>query len=937
MKNYFLSLGLGLFWPLMGVAQDNYFEGSIKDALSNQPIVGAEVMLQQTGELRRSDENGSFIFTAKNLPGGTQFLLVNKENYLPQRVPIQIENGTVENTILILLKLDLFQIESQVGSISLSDLELEDDYGETATISGQLSASKDAFQKATSYDFSATFFRSRGAPSENAKVLINGIEMNEFRTGRAQWNHWGGLNDVLRNQEFTLGFEPNPYCFGDVGGTTNLILRASRYRKGGQVSFAKANRSYTHRTMGSYHSGRSLNGWAYSAMASHRYAKEGNIQGTNYRAYSLFIAIEKELNRGHSIGLMSFYSPSVRGRSSALTDEVYSLKGTTYNPNWGLQEGRQRNSRERSVSAPFLMLSHFWEFNQKSTLNTNVGYQMVLTGNKRLDYGTNRSPFKNYYQRLPSYFLRMDSPSGYDYQLAYLGELELKNNGQLDWNSLYELNSNESSGYSSHALQEDRIVDNRFSLNSQLTIEINAEFTINATIEYKLLKGKNYAVINDLLGGGGWMDTDLFYNGKELNFNQSDVNHPNRIVGIGDIYKYHYQLAAGDLSTFIQGQWRSNHFDWYLAGTFSALHYQREGIFRNGYFQSGARSYGKSERLSFTTFGLKGGGLYKINGKHLLRIHTGFFTKPPSINNSFANVRQNNDLVDGLTSERIMSGEIGYQYRTPTIQAKLTTYVIDLKNQTSINQFFTQNALGADENNAFVQEIVQGIGKRNLGIEWGCEVQLIPSLKLKTAFAYGQNRYTNNPSLYLSGDDFDYHLSDGYVEGNDLAERGKRRVYLADYHVSGGPEHAYQVGFEYRDSDFWWVGVTTNYFSNGYISISKLRRSDDFALDTDNLVYANYDHTTAKDLLHQEQFDDYLLVNFVGGKSWRVNGYYLGFFAAINNLLNTQYKTGGFEDSRKASYPQLLEELSRSGGPLFGNRYYNGSGTTYYLNFYVRF
>ena len=90
------------------------------------------------------------------------------------------------------------------------------------------------------------------------------------------------------------------------------------------------------------------------------------------------------------------------------------------------------------------------------------------------------------------------------------------------------------------------------------------------------------------------------------------------------------------------------------------------------------------------------------------------------------------------------------------------------------------------------------------------------------------------------------------------------------------------VGFEYRDPDFWNVGLTTNYFSNAYIDVSNLARSSNFTSDFDGQPIVGYDADVARELLKQEQFDDYILVNVVGGKSWRVGDYFIGFFATIN-------------------------------------------------------
>jgi hypothetical protein len=45
--------------------------------------------------------------------------------------------------------------------------------------------------------------------------------MNKIYDGRPQWGEWGGLNDALRNQEFTLGTAPSDYTFGVFRNTRN--------------------------------------------------------------------------------------------------------------------------------------------------------------------------------------------------------------------------------------------------------------------------------------------------------------------------------------------------------------------------------------------------------------------------------------------------------------------------------------------------------------------------------------------------------------------------------------------------------------------------------------------------------------------------------------------------------------------------------------------
>ena len=79
-----------------------------------------------------------------------------------------------------------------------------------------------------------------------------------------------------------------------------------------------------------------------------------------------------------------------------------------------------------------------------------------------------------------------------------------------------------------------------------------------------------------------------------------------------------------------------------------------------------------------------------------------------------------------------------------------------------------------------------------------------------------------------------------------------------------------------------------------------------------------------------------MVVNMIGGKSWKIGNQFISLFASVGNLLNTKYKSGGFEQGRNANYRQLKED-KELGTPVFGNKYWFGRGTTYFLNVNYRF
>ena len=917
MKKKFFYFLFGIFFVFSAFSQQTIVKGSVIDASSNEPIPNVNVTIEGTNLSTTTDGFGMFSFTG-DIPLGEQIINISKDEYLTNRYPIVVNQGQTVDITDMTLDIDVSD-SPDLFTITLADDELNSDTSGADNISGLLSASQDLFSRTAAFEFSSSFFRVRGLDSENGSVLINGIEMNKLFNGRPQWSNWGGLNDVVRNQELSIGLAPSAYNFGGILGTTNINVRASQYREGGRVTYSSSNRSYTNRIMASYSSGLMENGWAYTISAGRRWGNEGYQDATLYDSNSFFASVEKQINDKHSINFTSIYAPNRRGKSSPNTHEVYDLKDIRYNEYWGYQDGVKRNSRIKEVVEPILMLNHYWNLDSKTSVNTNVAYQFGKIGNSRLDFAGGANPSPSYYQKLPSYFLA-DS-DGPDYAGAYIAEQEFINDGQIDWNKIYDANltNNINGNYAAYALYEDRSDDKQFTINSILNTELNDNIILNASVRYSNLESENFAEIIDLFGSTtGYLNVDAFEG------YQFDLNNPDRVAQEGEKFRYNFNLNSDILSAFAQGTFKYKKIDFHLASSVTNTTYQREGLYDH---EAQPNSFGKSKELSFTGFGIKGGLTYKLTGKHLFDVNAAYLTKAPSLRNTFSNSRESNDIVGDrrgveISEEKISSVDASYIYRSPIVKAKLTGFYTTMKNANEISFFFA-DGIGGD-NTAFVQEVLQGIDKQHIGMELGIEAQVTPTLKLKGVASVGEYTYINNPYLYLTSDDFE----EGFKDFG--------QAKLKDYKISGGPQRAYSVGFEYRDPDYWWVGATTNFFTNTYIDISPLTRTENFYLDADGLPFNDYDVDVARELLKQEKFDDYLVVNAIGGKSWKIDDYYIGFFASINNLLDKVYKSGGFEQGRDANYRSLRDD-SNNPQRVFGSKYWYGRGTTYFVNVYFRF
>ncbi|WP_298782132.1 TonB-dependent receptor [uncultured Polaribacter sp.] len=919
MRKIVLSIFM-LFFLITTLSSQNTVKGIVSDSNSETPLQNVLVSIKNISKSQVTSLNGAFNLI--NIINGKYIVEIKLTGYETQNFPVEFSGNTNIDLGIVLLYRNIIE-DQDLSLITITDDELNNDANTADNIAGLLQATKDIYLRTAAFEFSSSFFSIKGLDSGNGKVLINGIEMNKLYDGRAQWSNWGGLNDVLRNQELSNGLDPSNFTFGGVLGSTNMNTRASEQKPGVKVSYSSSNRSYEHRVMGTYSSGVLENGWAMTFSGSRRAGLEGFNDVTIYNAYSFFASIEKKIDEKHSINFTSIFAPNRRGKSSPNTQEVFDLKGIKYNEYWGYINSRKTNSRIKEVKEPILMLNHYWKISDKNYLQTNVSYQFGKIGNSRLDFNGGANPSPTYYQNLPSFY-----ESNNDLIGAYEALEDFQSNGQLDWERIFDANITnfDVDINSAYVLYEDRNDDKQFTFNSILNSEINNNITLNAKVEYKRLRSNNFAEVIDLLGGKGYLDIDNF--AETDSEKQNNLLTPDRVVLQGDKFKYNYNLNSDVLSAFIQSQFTYNKIDFYAAANISRTSHQREGLFQNGGFPTS--SLGNSKKLNFTNFGVKTGGTYKINGRHLVNANVAFLTNAPTIKNSFSNSRENNNVVLNLQSESTFSTDASYIFRGPIVTSKLTGYYTYIKDATEI-AFYFADGIGGD-NTAFVQEVLTGINKKHLGLEFGLEAQVTSTIKIKGAASMGKYIYDNNPNLYLTSEDDSESVSVGFVNGS----KDFGQTNLKNYKLSSGPQNAYSIGFEYRDPNYWWVGATVNFFSNTFVDVAPLNRSSNFYTDDDGLVFTDYDIELAEELLEQEKFDDYKVVNLVGGKSWKINDKFISVFATVNNLLNTEYKSGGFEQGRNANYRQLRDDKALD-KPVFGNKYWYGRGTTYFLNINLSF
>lgn len=800
----------------------------------------------------------------------------------------------------------------QIPVVTLGDLESDQ---QVQNVSGLLQASRDIFLSTAGFVFGQTRFRVRGYDSENTAVMINGVPLNDPETGRAYWSAWGGLNDVTRFQETDFGIAASPYTFGGVSGATNIDARASLMRPGSRLTYSLTNRAYRHRLMFTHNTGMMENGWAVAISGSRRWATEGYVEGTFYDAWSYFISIEKKISPSHSLGFVGFAAPTRSGRSGPATQEAYDLAGSNfYNPYWGYQNGEKRNSRIGTYNQPRLLLSHYWQLNPATKITSTVAYFFGRYGITALDWYDAPDPRPDYYRYMPSYW--KNNPARFEWYTN-----QWKNNKQfrqIDWDFLYFANrknlytiknaygieGNDITGNLSNYVVEDRRTDHsHFQFNSNLRKEFTPQLTLNAGVNFSWYKGRSYKFLEDLLGGDFYIDLDKFAEQDyfDPNLAQNDLRRPNRPVYQGDVFGYDYDAHIHNHEGFIQANYAHPKADVYFAASASYTGFWRTGHMQNGKFP--AESYGESPRHHFFNYGAKSGITYKITGRHFLQANALYLTRAPFFRDAYLSPRTRHHVVAGLTSEIILSGDVSYIVRTPTLKARATLYYTEFNNQTYSRSFYHETF------RSFVNYQMTNVDMRSTGSELGIEYKLTPTIDLTAVAAIGELRYNSRPLATVTQDN----------NSKILAEN--RKVYLKNYFVGGSPQTALSGGIKYNAPQFWWIGANINYFDDIYLEPNPDRRAADAAgmFNPEDLRY--------RQLIHQDKLSPAYTVDVFLGKSWRIREYFIVLSLSVNNLLNkTDFAFGGFEQFRYD--PNDIDKFPPKLFYLYGRQYF--------LNFSIR-
>ena len=899
---------LTLFMCLPALAQRVGIQGVIVDDGNGTPVVGATVLLDNQGNSTVTNHDGSFRIT--DAKAGKDNVTVLCYGYADYALPVTITEGKITDLGTIRIKSEGMDEFGDRTDLIIDEAMLEDEEGNSQTISTLAGASDNVFYNAANYNFSVMRFRQRGYDQNYSEVYINGVNFNDPARGRFNYSMFGGLNQAFKNKSTGIGLDATTFAVGPVGGATNINNQAKDFAPGFRANVAYTNSNYYVRGMALYSTGLSKSGWALTVGAIARYADKGVQDGTFYNSAGYFLSLQKVFNDQHSIALTTFGAPTRRANTNAVFEESCVLADNyLYNSAWGWQDGKQRSSKVVESFDPTAIINWIWKPKRGTMVNTGVGFRKSFYASSALNWYNAADPRPDYYRYLPSYY--DDESTKAFYTDLWQNDESFR---QIDWNHLYQtnyLNNEEGKGAT-------YILENRHSnqLNLQFNTSINAQLTdkikLQAGIGANYTQASYYKTIKDLLGGSYWTDIDQFSERdypENPELLQNDLNNPSRKVTEGDRFGYDYNVNSYSVNAWIQNIINLRHWDFNYGLKVSYTQFQRDGKMRNG--RSPHNSYGKGETHRFDNGMVKVGVTYKLDGRNSFTFHGSYGTMAPIFDQAYVSPRIKDNVITGLKSGRVLSGDVSYTFNYRRVKGSITGFWTNMYDMTERTSFYD------DQYSTFMNYVLTGVNRTYKGVELGLAVKVLPSVTVSAAGTYSRYQYKNRPTGTRSYE-------------NGMAEDVTQIVYLENYYVGGTPQQAYNLAIDWAAPHNWYFNVNGSWMGDSYVSLSPIRHE---AMPDLWKICSSEEELNAKidEITRQEKLNDAFVLNASIGKVVYLNRKLsLNLNLNVNNILNNRkIQTGGYQQGRF--------DYTNYTTTKFPNKYYYAQGIKVYFNVGLKF
>jgi len=845
--------------------------GTVIDSEMDGPLPGANVMVVGTQQGDMTDFDGNF---SLNVDGTTGQIRISFVGYEPKTVKFNVAAGQTQDLGRIILNADANAL-SEVVITGVADLakdrqtpvavstiraaEIQEKLG-NQEFPEILSTTPSIYATKQGGGFGDARITIRGFDTQNSAVMINGIPVNDMENGSVYWSNWAGLSDVTTAIQVQRGLGSSKLAVSSVGGTINVVTRSSQMTEGGMVKASVGNDGYL-KTLASYNTGLSDNGWSGSVLLS-RTSGDGYVNGTEFEGYNYYIGVGYQANDDHEFNFMLTGAPQQHNQRGFFTSlQSYLDYGSggdpneKYNPDFGYRNGDEFTFSGNFYHKPVISLSWDWDVSSNSKLSTSA-YASFGRGGSIGSIGriNGRQSFALPLTEdglLPiddifAWNSGQDVPAFGDPRVPYSGDGQYQgdfvNTGNGDRSG--ENGISQRSSVNSH---------NWFGIIANYETELTENLTLDFGGDLRSYKGFHYRRLVDLMGADVYRST-------------ADINNQNRFL------TETYEPTAGNALNVFSNIDDEEKIDYYneglvrWAGAFGQLEYVGEQI---SAFVQGSISnqgfkrvdeFGELEGNQETDWenivggNIKGGLNFNIDENHNVFGNIGYYSKQPLFDAVYPGNR--NDLNEDLENEKVFGVELGYGFRSQYFNANVNLY------RTSwADRFETTSA-------TFFRDTPQEVrGTANLEgitqVHQGIEFDFYGSLS---------NKFKWNAMLSIGDWEYKDDISTAYFDDNQnpIAGVEDATLNLDGVKVGNAAQFTASAGADYTIIDNLSIDATYRYADN---------------------LYADYDAAAAANNDNFEVFElpSFGLLDLGASYGLDLGDYRLGFRVNVNNVTDNIY------------------------------------------------
>lgn len=929
MKNWLLT---GLLFMIVSTAfSQNKITGTITDGALSLP--GANAAVKGSSDAGSSDFDGKFTITTSATSGQ---VIVSYLGYESKTIPFTVANGGTVNLGTITLNSNSNELSEIIVKSSTVDIakdrktpvavstiraaEIQEKLG-SQEFPEILKNTPSVYTTKSGGGFGDSRINIRGFDQKNIAVMINGMPVNDMEGGTVYWSNWAGLSDVTSAMQVQRGLGSSKLAIASVGGTINILTKASDLKQGGSVATSFGNDNYI-KSQVSYNTGKLSNGLSASILYSHTQG-DGYIDGTQFNGDNYYIGLGYATKDDkHQFQFTFTGAPQWHDqRSTFITLATYQKYGsltdpnTKYNSDWGHLNGEDFNMKRNYYHKPVASLNWDYKINETSKLST-ILYASFGRGGGATGAGAIQG--SNY---VSANLRTADGLVDYDRIVAYNSGQPIKFTGSNTTitrtpiaNGEYQ-NSSVTTGTGAGISQISSINShNWYGGIVNFDKKLGQHFTLDLGIDVRGYKGIHYQNINNLLGADSY-NANYIATGSTSN----DINNQTRTL-----YQTYSTYPSWNPFKSVDSEQKINFYNdgvvnWY--GGFTQLEYTNDrltvfvqgAVSNQGFKRVDHFKYLAADALSKTGFenilggNVKGGANFNINEHHNVFFNTGYYSKQPFFNAVYPN---NASLVNGnLTNEKIFGLEAGYGFRSGIFNANVNVYRTSWKDR-------YQRQTDGDATNPGGYYDFSGITEIHSGIEFEGTARVMDKLKINAMFSIGDWKYDGTST------------SNRYDASNNAIGGGKpSTLYLDKVKVGDAAQTTASLGATYEILTRFSVDANYNYNDKLFSSITPGNFTDP-------------NNKGSLELPSYGLFDAGLSYKILVGKT-KSNS--VNFRLNVNNLFDKVYiaegKTNIFADDNVNTANPAAGTYASNGltyqGIATANQVYFGFGRTW--NFNLRF